>query len=106
MPKPSLSKNSSDSILVVIFRTVVRIFVHTSLTPCLINSQTLNTISQVESFLCPDEQGTSEEGRRIQRQKRSISIHLNKDKDKSPKNHNQNNDQASSKNFRRSCDST
>ena len=36
---------------------------------CLINSQTLRMVSQVESFLCPDKQGTPEEGWNIQRPK-------------------------------------
>ena len=48
-------------------------------TPCLINSQTLKTISEVESFLCPDKQETPEEGRRIRWPKRcekkTIKIH-------------------------------
>ena len=58
--------------------------------PCLINSQTLKMICQVESFLCPDKQGTPEEGRRIQQPKRCVSINNNKDEDNSPKNHSQN----------------
>ena len=33
-------------------------------------NQTLEMISQIESFLYPDKQGTPEEGRRIQRLKR------------------------------------
>ena len=40
-------------------------------------------ISQVKSFLCPDKQGTLEEGRRIQRPKRCKKD--NKDEDNSPK---------------------
>ncbi len=43
---------------------------HSSWMPCLINSQTLKMISQVESFLCPDKQGTPEEDGRIQQPKR------------------------------------
>ena len=42
-------------------------------------------ISLVESFLCPDKQGTPEEGWNI------VSTNNNKDEDISPKNHNQNN---------------
>ncbi len=52
-----------------------------SSTPCLINSQTLKMISQVESFLCPDKQETPEQGRRIQRLKRCASTNGNKDED-------------------------
>ena len=59
--------------------------------PCLINSQTLKMISQVESFPSPDKQGTHEEGWRIQQPKHCVSIYCNKDEDKSLKNHNQNN---------------
>ena len=40
-------------------------------------------ISQVESFLYPDKQGTPEEGRRIQRPKRCENN--NEDEDNSPK---------------------
>ena len=43
---------------------------HSSWTPCLMNSQTLKMISLVESFLCPDKQGTPEEARTIQWPKR------------------------------------
>ena len=44
--------------------------VHSSRTPCLINSQTLIIISQIESFLCPDKKNcTPEDVRRIQRPK-------------------------------------
>ena len=57
--------------------------------PCLINSQTLKMISQVESFLCPDEQGTLEEGWRIHQPKCCVSTNNNKDEDNSPKNYNQ-----------------
>ena len=59
--------------------------------PCLINSKTLKMISQVESFLCPNKQGTPKEGWRIQQQKICASAYHNKDEDNSPKNHNQNN---------------
>ena len=45
--------------------------------------QTLKMISQVESFLCPDKQGTPEEGWRIQRPKHYGN--KNKDKDNSLK---------------------
>ena len=48
-------------------------------------------ISQTESFLSPDKQGTLEEGRRIKRPKRFISTYHNKGKDNSSKNHNENN---------------
>ena len=41
-------------------------------------------ISQVESFLCPDQQGTPEEGRWIQQPKRSEKNN-NKAEDNSPK---------------------
>ena len=47
-------------------------------------------ISQVESFPCPDKQGTPEEGRRIKRPKRWGSTNNNKDEDNSPKNHTKN----------------
>ena len=57
---------------------------------CLINSQTLKMISQVESFLCPDKQGTPEEGRRIQQPKHCVTTNDNKDEENSPKNHTQN----------------
>ena len=53
----------------------------------LINSQSLKMISQVESFLCPDKQGTSEKGQRIQQLKR-VSTNNHKDEDNSPKNYN------------------
>ena len=52
--------------------------------------QTFKMISQVESFLCCDEHGTPEEGRKKQRLKRCISTNDNKDKDNSPKNYTQN----------------
>ena len=56
-------------------------------------------ISQVESLLCSDKQGTPEEGQRIKRPKRRVLTYYNKDEDNSPKNHNQNNThQTSSKN--------
>ena len=48
---------------------IIKINVHTSWKSCLINSQTLNMISQVESFLCPDKQG------RIYKPKRCVSTH-------------------------------
>ena len=54
-------------------------------------------ISQVESFLCPDKQGTPEEGRRIQRPKRSEK---NKDEDNSLKTLTDKNHQALSGKFR------
>ena len=41
-------------------------------------------VSQVESFLCPDKQGTPEKGWRIQQAKRCVSTNNNKDED-SPK---------------------
>ena len=46
-------------------------------------------IFQVESFLCPDKQGTPEEGQRIPRPKRCVTTHNDKDDDNSPKNHTQ-----------------
>ena len=60
----------------------------------LFNQQTLKIISRIESFLCPDKQGTPKEGWRIQRPK-CLSIHHHKDKDNSPKNNNQNNTHVS-----------
>ena len=51
---------------------------------------TLKIISLVESFLCPDKQGTPEESRRIQRPKRCVSTNSNKDEVNSPKNYTQN----------------
>ena len=56
----------------------------------MINSQTLEMISQVESFLFPDKQGTPEKDWRIQRPKRCVTTNNNKDEDNSPKNHTQN----------------
>ena len=61
-----------------------------SWTPCLINSQTLKMTSQVISFLCPDKQGTPNEGWRIQWPKRCVSTNNNKDEDSSLKNRIQN----------------
>ena len=46
-------------------------------------------ISQVESFLCSDKQRMPEEGRWIQRPKRSVTTNKNKDEDNSSKNHTQ-----------------
>ena len=64
------------------------------------NSQTLKMISQVESFLCPDKQGTPEKGQRIQRLN-VVSTYHNKDEDYSLKNHKQNNTSpASSQKFK------
>ena len=58
-------------------------------------------ISQGELFLCPDKQGTPEEGRRIQRPKRCITTNSNKKADNSPKNNTQKiAHQASSKKFK------
>ena len=54
------------------------------------DQQTLKTISQIESFQCPDKQWRSEEGRRIQQPKRCITTNKIKDKDNSPKNYTQN----------------
>ena len=54
---------------------------------CLINSGTLKMISQVESFLCSDEQGTPEEGQRIQWPKHYVTTNNNKAEDNSLKNH-------------------
>ena len=68
--------------------------------PCLINSQTLKMISQVESFLCQNKQGIAEKGRRIQLSK-SVSTNNNKAEDNNPKNHTQNiTHQTSSQKFR------
>ena len=55
-------------------------------------------ISQVESLLCPDEQGTSEEGRRIRRPKRCDKN--NEDEDNSPQTLTDKNHQTSSQKFR------
>ena len=49
----------------------------------------LKHVSQVESFLCPDKQGTPEESWRIQWPQHCVSTNNNKDEDNSPKNHNQ-----------------
>ena len=38
-------------------------------------------ISQVDSFLCPDKQGTPEEGRSIQQPKSRVTTNNNKEKD-------------------------
>ena len=56
-------------------------------------------ISHVESFLCPDKQGTLEEGWRIQQLKRCEKN--NKDEDNSPKTLTDKNHQALSQKFRR-----
>ena len=56
--------------------------------PCLINSQTLKMISQVESFLYTE---TPEEGQRIQRLKHVVLKYHTKDEDSSLKNQNKNN---------------
>ena len=55
-------------------------------------------ISQVETFLYPDKQGTPEEGRRIQWPKRCEK--KNKDEDNSPKTLTDKNHQVSSQKFR------
>ena len=47
-------------------------------------------ISQVESCLCSDKQGTPEEFQRIQHPKCCVSTYHTKDEDNSRKNHNQN----------------
>ena len=57
----------------------------------MINSQTQKMISQTESFLCIDKQGTLEEGWRIHWPKHCVSTYHNKDEDNSLENHNQNN---------------
>ena len=57
-------------------------------------------ISQVESFLCPDKQGTPEEGRRIQRLKCCEKNNKDKDKDNSLKTLTDKNHQTSSQKFR------
>ena len=66
--------------------------------PCLINSQTVKLISQVESFLCPDKQGTPKEGRRIQWPKHCEKN--NEGKDNSLKTLTDKNHQASFQKFR------
>ena len=58
---------------------------------CSFDSQTFKIISQVELFLCPEKQGTPEDGRMLQRPKRCVSTYHNKDEDNGPKNYNQNN---------------
>ena len=55
-------------------------------------------ISQIESFLCPDKQGTPEKGWRIQWLKHCGKN--NKDEDNSPKTLTDKNHQASSQKFR------
>ena len=68
---------------------------------CMINSKPLKKISQTESFLSPDKQGTPEEGQRIQWPKCWVLTNTNWDEDNSLKNHHQNNThQALSQNFR------
>ena len=54
--------------------------------------------SQVEAFLCPDKQGTPEEGRKIQQLKRWEKN--DKDEDNSPKTLTDKNHKASSQKFR------
>ena len=49
-------------------------------------------ISQVESLLCPDKQGSPEKDWRIQRLKHCVSTDNNKDENNCSKNHNQNNE--------------
>ena len=51
------------------FRTIVFVFI-VSIEMIQPGKSFKKMISQVESFLCSDKQGTSEEGRRIQRLKR------------------------------------
>ena len=53
----------------------------------LFDQQTLKMISWVESFLCPDKQGTPEEGQRIEHPKHCVLTNNNKDEDNSQKNH-------------------
>ena len=88
-PKTLTDKNHLIKLLVMLlkyaWKTMTTLFtkdLHISWTPCFIASQTLKVISQVESFLCPDKQGTSEKGRMIQRPKRCEKN--NKDEDNSP----------------------
>ena len=57
--------------------------------PSLINCQTFKMISQIESFLCPDKQGTLKEGWRIERPKPCVSTYPHKDEANSSKHHNQ-----------------
>ena len=54
------------------------------------NSQTLKMISQVESFLYPDKQGSPEDEWRIQQPKCFAIINNNKVENNSPENHTQN----------------
>ena len=72
-----LSGHRNDSTWEIIFKV-------DCWTPCLINSQTLKMISQVESFLCPNKRGKTKEGWRIQWPKR-CEKKTNKDEDNSPK---------------------
>ena len=74
-------------------------YLHSSWTPRLIYSQNLKIISPVESFLCPDKQGTPEEGTKIQRPK-FCKRKNNKDEDNSPKTLTDKNHYASSQKFR------
>ena len=66
----------------------------------LLDQQTLEMISQVESFLCPNKQGSLKESRGIQWLKCCVSTNNNKDEENSPKSHTQNNShEASSKKY-------
>ena len=56
--------------------------------PCLIKDQTIKMTFQVESFLCPDKQGSPEEDQRIQLLKCYVSTYQSKDDDNSLKYHN------------------
>ena len=70
---------------------------HSSWTSSFINGQTLKMISQVESFLYPEKQGTPEEGWRIQQPKRCEKN--NKDEDNCLETLTDKNHQASSQKF-------
>ena len=53
------------TILYIIFRTVVLVFVVICNTTFVICNVTLKMITQVKSFLYPDKQGIHEEGRNV-----------------------------------------
>ena len=78
---PCLSGHRNDSTWEIIF-----------------TSQTLKMISLVESFLCPDKQGTPEEAQRIQRPK-PCEKKPNKNENNNPKTLSDKNLQASSQKF-------
>ena len=96
------------NILCVIFRIVVHVFIvvscntkfrqlYTSTFLVYPGKETIQSFLKfdcwskkpfmIESFLCPDKQGTPEEGWKIQRPKHCVTTNNNKDKDNSSKNH-------------------